>query len=250
MREGGAQRWKVGELADATGLTVRTLHYWGELGLVVPSTRTTSGHRLYGAEDVERVYQVVALRELGLSLDAIGGVLDEGGPELGGVLEAHVTQVRAQLDALRTLESTLSVLVARVRRTGSPAPSDLLGLIDEVSKMNEKFNEYFTNEQLATLSRRREQLGENHIAEVESEWPTLIAKVQAEKDAGTDPGAPRVQALAARWMELLEEFDGGDPAIREANGRMLTDSQGEVSGGGQIVELIDYIKRSNQARQN
>ncbi|GEL22327.1 MerR family transcriptional regulator [Pseudonocardia sulfidoxydans NBRC 16205] len=245
-----AQLWKVGELADTTGLTVRTLHYWGELGLVVPSSRTTSGHRLYGVADVERVYQVVALRELGLSLDAIGRVLDEGGPGLAGVLEAHVTQVRAQLDALRTLEATLSVLVTRVRRTGSPAPSDLLGLIDEVSKMNEKFNEYFTDEQLATLSRRREQLGEDRIAEAESEWPILIAKVQAEKDAGTDPGEPRVQALAARWMELLAEFDGGDPAIREANGRMLTENQSEVGGGSHIVELIDYINSSNQARQN
>lgn len=250
MREGGVLRWKVGALADATGLTVRTLHHWGELGLVVPSARTASGHRLYGAADVQRVYQVVALRELGLSLDAIGGVLDEGGSQLSEVLDAHLTQVRARLDALRALESTLSVLVTRVRRTGSPAPSDLLGLIDEVSKMNEKFNEYFTDEQLATLSRRREQLGENHIAEVESEWPTLIAKVQAENDAGTDPSERRVQALAARWMELLEEFDGGDPAIREANARMLTDNQSEVRRGGQIVGLIEYINRINQTRQS
>ena len=250
MRDGEPQRWKVGELAEATGLTVRTLHHWDELGLVAPSTRTASGHRLYGAADVQRVYHVVALRELGLSLEAIGDVLDGGGPGLGEVLEAHVTQVRAQLSALRSLESTLSALVTRVRRTGSPAPSDLLGLIDEVSKMDEKFKEYFTDEQLATLYQRRERLGEDHIAAAESEWPSLIAAVQAEKDAGTDPGEPRVQALAARWMELLEEFDGGDPAIREANGRMLTDNQDGVACGGQVVELIEYVKTINQTRQN
>lgn len=116
--------------------------------------------------------------------------------------------------------------------------------------MDEKVTEYFTEEQLATLYQRREQLGDDHIAAVESEWPSLIAKVQAEKDAGTDPGEPRVQALAARWMELLEEFDGGDPAIREANGRMLTDNQDEIGCGGQIVELIEYINQINRARQD
>lgn len=249
MPEGAAQRWKVGELADATGLTVRTLHHWDDLGLVVPCARTASGHRLYGPADVQRVYQVVALRELGLPLDAVSGVLDEGGPNLGEVLEAHVTQVRAQLDALRSLESRLSVLVTRVRRGGPPAPSELLSLIDEVSTMDEKVKEYFTDEQLATLYQRREQLGEEHIAAVEGEWPSLIAKVQAEKDAGTDPGEPRVQALAARWMELLAEFDGGDPAIREASGRMLTDNQGEIGCGGQVVGLIEYVNQINQARQ-
>lgn len=69
---------KVGELARATRLTVRTLHHWEERGLVVPSARTSSGHRVYDDQDVRSVYQVVALRELGLPLDAIGELLSSG----------------------------------------------------------------------------------------------------------------------------------------------------------------------------
>lgn len=248
--DGDGRRWKVGELAEATGLTVRTLHHWDEMGLVRPSARTASGHRLYEGGDVRRAYEVVALRELGLSLEAIGDVLAGEGPELGELLNAHIGQVRARLEALRSLEATLSVLVARVRRAGSLSSSDLLGLIDEVTTMDETIKQYYTAEQLETLRARREHLGDAAVAEAEDEWPALIAQVQAEMEAGTDPGEPRVQALAARWMELLEAFDGGDPEIRESSSRMITENPCEAqAGGAPAAELIGYVTRVNAARE-
>lgn len=127
--------WKVGELARQTGLTVRTLHHWEERGLIVPSRRTAAGHRLYDDRDVRRVYEVVALRELGLSLEAIAEVLAPGRDHLQGILSAHLAQVEARLSALRDLRSTLSALVAGLRGSTTPGSSDLTGLIDEVSKM-------------------------------------------------------------------------------------------------------------------
>lgn len=67
---------KVGALAEASGLTVRTLHYCEEIGLLVPSQRSAAGHRLHVRDDVERLYRVRVLRRLGLSLDEIGNALD------------------------------------------------------------------------------------------------------------------------------------------------------------------------------
>ncbi len=58
----------VGELARATGVTVRALHHYEEIGLLPPSARTVSGHRRYGDEEMQRLYRIVALRGLGLSL--------------------------------------------------------------------------------------------------------------------------------------------------------------------------------------
>jgi MerR family transcriptional regulator, thiopeptide resistance regulator len=68
---------RVGELAAATGLTVRTLHYYGEIGLLVASTRTDAGHRLYADADVERLYRICLLRRLGLPLGEIARALDD-----------------------------------------------------------------------------------------------------------------------------------------------------------------------------
>jgi MerR family transcriptional regulator, thiopeptide resistance regulator len=65
------RQWKVGELADATGLTVRTLHHFDEVGLLRPATRSQAGHRLYTADDVRRLYRIIALRHLGMPLREI-----------------------------------------------------------------------------------------------------------------------------------------------------------------------------------
>ena len=58
--------WKVGELAERTGLSVRTLHYYDEIGLLSPSRRTAAGHRLYTAGDVVRLQQIRSLKQPGL----------------------------------------------------------------------------------------------------------------------------------------------------------------------------------------
>lgn len=59
-----SNRLKVGQLAKRTGLTVRTLHHYEDVGLLTPSARTESGHRLYGTREVIRLQQIVSLRQV------------------------------------------------------------------------------------------------------------------------------------------------------------------------------------------
>ncbi|WP_461328677.1 MerR family transcriptional regulator [Bradyrhizobium liaoningense] len=58
----------MGELAEATGVTVRTLHHYEHTGLLAATERTEGGHRMYDRESGQRVHQIRALRELGFSL--------------------------------------------------------------------------------------------------------------------------------------------------------------------------------------
>jgi DNA-binding transcriptional MerR regulator len=67
---------KVGELARSSGLTVRTLHHYDEIGLLKPSVRKEAGYRLYSVDDVGRLHAIQALRHLGLPLADIGALLD------------------------------------------------------------------------------------------------------------------------------------------------------------------------------
>lgn len=68
--------WKVGELAQDTGLTVRTLHHYDRIGLLSPSRRSPAGHRLYAGADIVRLQQIMSLKYLGFSLDEIGALID------------------------------------------------------------------------------------------------------------------------------------------------------------------------------
>ncbi|MFC4148834.1 MerR family transcriptional regulator [Micromonospora mangrovi] len=244
-----ASTWRIGELCRRTGLTVRTLHHWDHVGLLRPSARSSAGHRLYDEGDVDRLYRIVALRELGLPLETIGGLLGDrtpGGPELAELLGDHLAHVERQLAALGGLRDRLATLVPLVRSAGGATPVDLLAVIEEVSRVDDTVRNYFTPEQLAALDERRARLGEETVRGVQDEWPTLIAQVQAELDAGTDPADPRVRALAGRWMELLEAFHGGDPGLRDSLYRMQAENSEQISQqyGGPSPALIDYVKRS------
>lgn len=247
MGEHGGQVWKVGDLARLTGLTVRTLHHYEHVGVLRPSGRSPAGHRLYDEGDVRRLYQVVALRDLGLPLEAIGTAL-AGELDLTVLLREHLAHVEQQLTALRSLRTRLTALVASARST-RVGPDDLLGLTEEVIKVEETIRNYYTDEQLAFLERRRGEIGEDAIAAVEAEWPELIAKVQAEMDAGTDPADPRVRALAQRWMGLLEAFHGNDPGVRDSLYRMYEENSEQITQqyGGPPAAMRDYIGRAQEA---
>src|SRR3569623_379879 len=89
---------RIGEVAAATGLTVRTLHHYDEIGLLAPSGRTEAGYRLYSDGDVRRLYRIVALRRLGLALGEIAPLLEGDGQ--GGAAGDPRALIRAQLERL------------------------------------------------------------------------------------------------------------------------------------------------------
>ena len=67
---------KIGELAKQIGLSIRTLHYYDQVGLLAPSQHTKAGHRLYSEGDIIRLQQIVSLRQLGFALSEIRDCLD------------------------------------------------------------------------------------------------------------------------------------------------------------------------------
>ena len=79
-RPGGGRMstlYQIGEVCQRTGLTQRALHYYDEIGLLVPSERLNGGQRLYSAADLERIERIKSLKQLlGLSLSEIKRMLD------------------------------------------------------------------------------------------------------------------------------------------------------------------------------
>ncbi len=67
---------QIGELAKQTGLSIRTLRYYDEIGLLVPSHRTEADYRLYSEADIARLQQILSLRQLGFALKEICDCLE------------------------------------------------------------------------------------------------------------------------------------------------------------------------------
>ncbi|MGI5291525.1 MerR family transcriptional regulator [Nonomuraea polychroma] len=90
-----ARRWKIGQLAAATGVTVRTLRHFDQIGLLCPAERSAAGHRVYTGDDVRRLYRILALRELRLPLAEIARSLD--GADLRETIAGQLEQVERRL---------------------------------------------------------------------------------------------------------------------------------------------------------
>jgi DNA-binding transcriptional MerR regulator/uncharacterized glyoxalase superfamily protein PhnB len=106
---------RIGELAAATGLTVRTLHHYDHIGLLVASDRTASGHRLYSDADVARLYRICVLRALGLPLADIRRAVDaqrDDSAELPATLTRHLADLDARAQAAARLRERLAVMLA------------------------------------------------------------------------------------------------------------------------------------------
>ena len=97
----------VGEVADLTGVSVRTLHHYDHIGHVVPSARSRSDYRLYTDADVERLHRVLVYREVGLSLEQIATLLDDPDRDELSTLEEQRRLLNERIDRLHRMVDAL-----------------------------------------------------------------------------------------------------------------------------------------------
>ncbi|CAL2069975.1 MerR family transcriptional regulator [Streptomyces murinus] len=215
MNDDGTGLLTIGELARATGLTVRTIRYWSDEGVLTPVTRSAGGYRLYDAPSVARLELIRTLRELGLGLDDVRQVL-AGERTVAQVAATHVAALDAQIRSLKVTRAVLS----SVARHDSTAR--------ETTLMN----------RLARLSAaERQRIMAEFVAEalqgLDAVDPEVRERLRATTvDLAADPTPEEVDA----WVELAEmlqdpefraqmrramELNSADGAPGEARGRSL-----------------------------
>jgi DNA-binding transcriptional MerR regulator len=232
--------WRVGELAKRTGVSVRTLHWYEEMGLLSPAQRSESGQRLYSSEDLGRLQQIRSLRQIGLSLDEIRDCL--GKPEFSPsrVIALHLARLDEEIDLQQRLRSRLQSLARRYEAAEAVSAEEFIQTI-EVMTMLES---YFTTEQLEELRQRREQLGDEQFNAAGQEWPELIGKVRSAMAAGENPASAPVQALAKRWMELVQSFSGGNRGIEQSVMTMYKTEPGAMERFGLDADVFAYVQKA------
>lgn len=198
----------VGELAKLTGITVRALHHYDEIGLVVPSQRTAAGYRLYDDHDVVRLQQVLLFRELGLPLDEIAFAIDEAGTR-DELLRKHrevLVAKRSRIDAmLAALDSTLGA----VEKGRAMQPDDVKKMFDGFDPRqyeDEARARWGETEAYEESARRTKQYGKAEWDEIQAAWSRIYRELAALMQAGTPVGDPAVQALVEAHRAHLERW--------------------------------------------
>jgi DNA-binding transcriptional MerR regulator len=198
MIDDGTGLLTIGELARATGLTVRTIRYWSDEGVLTPVARSAGGYRLYDAESAARLELIRTLRELGLGLSDVRRVL-AGETTVAQVAAAHVAALDAQIRSLKVTRAVLST----VARRGSTT--------EEMTLMN----------RLARLSAaERRRIVEDFMTEIFDGLDTADPDIRTRLRFMTaqlpdDPTPEQVDA----WVELAELIQ--DPEFRALMRRMV-----------------------------
>lgn len=204
--------FKVGDLSKRTGLSIRTLHYYDEIGLLAPSHRTESGYRVYGKQNIIRLQQIITLKQIGFSLEDVRSCLDNGDRAFAEMVQLHIAKVRKQTELSQQLLQRLESIEQTAAKLDAVPVEEVLQII-QVMDMLEN---YYSPEQLETLKQRQELLGAEKLQQTQVDWEDLIAQVQAEMEKGTDPASEVVQALVRRRQALIQEFTGGGPETTNA----------------------------------
>ncbi|MCP2165682.1 MerR family transcriptional regulator [Goodfellowiella coeruleoviolacea] len=183
----------IGQLARTTGLSVRTVRFWSDSGLVPPTTRSDSGYRLYDATAVARLDLVRTLRELGLDLDTVRQVLCRR-VTVAEVAEAHAAALDAEI---RTLTLRRAVLRA-VAQHGSS--QEEMRLMHQLAQMSAQQRQHIIDEFVdQTFAGIDADAPGAHIGQAMRQLPARL------------PDDPTVEQVNA-WVELAELV--ADPDFR------------------------------------
>jgi MerR family transcriptional regulator, thiopeptide resistance regulator len=211
-------RWTVGEVAERTHVSVRTLHHYDEIGLLAPSGRTEAGYRLYAQADLERLQQILLYRELGFTLGAIRRMLDAPAVDRASELRAQralLEERRGRTDAvIRAVDRMLDTIL----RGGTMTPQQMFDGFEDLKNAPEDVRaahaehgaeahaQWGQTEAWTESMRRARRYGK-------PDWEALRAEGEAHEEAmarllaaGTDPAGAEARAGAEAMRRHIEQW--------------------------------------------
>ncbi|CAL9533364.1 HTH-type transcriptional activator TipA [Streptomyces sp. enrichment culture] len=186
--------YSVGQVAGFAGVTVRTLHHYDDIGLLVPSERSHAGHRRYSDADLDRLQQILFYRELGFPLDEVAALLDDPDADPRAHLRRQHALLTARIEKLQKMAAAVEHAM-EARNMG-------INLTPE-----EKFEVFGDKDP------------EQYADEAEARWGGTEAYAESQRRAAgyTKEDWKRMQAEVADWGERYDALmAAGEPPTGEA----------------------------------
>jgi MerR family transcriptional regulator, thiopeptide resistance regulator len=197
----------VGDLARLTGVTVRTLHHYDEIGLVRPSQRTHAGYRLYSDDDVYRLQQVLVWRELGFALPDIARMVD-GGTSHEELLRQHRDALLAKRSRIDAMISALDQTLAHLEKGQTMQPDDVKDMFSGFDNpyQAEAEQRWGDTDAYKASARRTRSYGKAEWEQIQRDWGEIYAAMAEHMKAGTPVTDPAVQALVERHRAHIDRW--------------------------------------------
>ena len=255
MHMAAEQTYSVHEVAALAGITVRTLHHYEQIGLLVPKRRS-NGYRAYAAADLERLQHILLYRACGMDLSAIRDALDAPAFDAREALEGHLAQLerrRRDIDAMiQTVRKTIRALEGEDTMTDEER---FEGLKQATVAANEaaygaEARARFGNAAVDAANAKLLAMDETEWNDMNELETAIIQQLRAAMATG-DPSGPEAQRLAsmhARWLQMHWGDGAYSPAAhRQLAQGYLADSRfmayyDERAGEGATCFLADALE--------
>lgn len=220
----------MGQLGQASGLSVRVLRHWEDMGLI-SADRSPNGHRRYGPAQVTRLYRALALRRTGLGLRQIAALLDEQGLDPGMTLRAHVQELDEDLRRRGDLRDRLAAVLASLENddltddTGDQQAHVLMKVIESMTMFEQYVHGYHSQEN----QRLHDQAG------------TLVELLHG--DTGFSPGASVLEVgcgVGAQTLTLAERSPGAVLTCVDISPDSLAEACRRASAAG--IDAITFLQ--------
>ena len=202
--------YKVKEVAEWAGVSVRTLHYYDEIGLVVPEQVTLAGHRLYSNRNLERLQQVLFFREIGFSLQEIKSTLDNPDFDRKRALTAHKELLLEQKKRLEDIIATVDKTIQAVEG-GYPMSKnemfngfDMKAIEEHKAKYAAEAREKYGDAAMDAVEKRTNSYMQEDWARYHAESEAINARIIEAMDRG--PADPQVQEGVAGLRQLITRY--------------------------------------------
>jgi DNA-binding transcriptional MerR regulator len=239
----------VREFARLTRVTVRTLHYYDQIGLLKPSFERPNGYRVYTDADLLKLQQIVTLKFMGFSLDEIRDLLGSRGYEAVKALKVQAEAVRDEIARLREASRAIDQVLARLEKDGRIRKDKLIKIM-EVIQMGEDVKrawheKFFTEDELKRFQELGKKYTPEDMAAYQKRWAALIGEVTA--NLMLDPASDKAQDLGRRWTALLDEVYGGQPQLKTRIAKAY--NAGAIPKEHNMIapEVWDFVKKVHAA---
>lgn len=198
--------YTVQELAKLAGVSVRTLHYYDQIGLLSPEFRSPNGYRHYSATAIVRLQQIMFFRELDFSLADIKQIMSRPDFNLLEALEQHRTLLKKRRERLEELLGTVDRTVKELKGEAKMSIKDYYkGFSDEqIEKYRREVRERWGEAVLEQSETRVMKMGKQRFAALQAEGGKIFQALADNMDKRYD--APEVQAQVKKWRAWLEHF--------------------------------------------
>ena len=194
----------VKQVAKLTGITVRTLHYYDEIGLLTPATITEAGYRLYNDENLERLQQILFFREIDFELKNIKEILDNPDFDKVKALEKH----KKLLELKRNRMEKLITLVDKTLK-GEKEMSFKEFDMNEINKVKEEYKEeakerWGDTDAYKESNRKTSKYGKEDWEEISKDSARIYKGFADNMDK--EVSSPEVQHFVQEWQNHITKY--------------------------------------------